>query len=734
MTMEQQVTASVATNDVAFTIAGWTVDPATLRIDNHNSSEKLEPKVMAVLEYLAARPGQVVSRKELEENVWTGTVVGYDAISNAIIKLRKAFGDDAQHPQIIETIPKSGYRLIAAVEATDYEEVDEGHVEQASSPDSNNPAPANSGLPVKPASRDLKPIIKIGLPIIVLGIVALLWLKPSEPKVEPASIERMAFALPDKPSIAVLPFNNMSDDPKQEYFVDGMTEDLITDLSKLSGLFVVARNSVFTYKGRAVKIRDVAEDLGVRYVLEGSVRRVDDNVRINAQLIDALSGGHIWAERYDGVIGDVFTLQDQVSRGIVEQLAVNLSLDEGKTDNPSKPAVAEAYDLFLKGWGYYRSGSANDYKSAIEIFSEVIEIDPDFNRAHAALAASYWQIIVNAWWQESLGVHYYEAFELARKSLRQSQQNPTVLTHQVASEWIIHFTKRRGSSTRRALEEARKALKLDPNHPAGHLALANALLHDDKPKEAERAIRAAMRLDPHYPVAYLVRLAKVRFQLSEYQDAADLLEQARKSNPNDSWTNLYLAASYGQLGQVERAQEALSLTNKIRARDGWGPVTIVSVAHPDFRWQGDKDALKQGLRAAGTPVGGEWYQLIGYVGQNQPPLIEGVTVIEVSQAKLLHEQGAIFVDTRSTWLTSHIPGSHFLEWWGEGWRFNEVSLSRLGSKDAKIVVYAFDGNSKLAMQAAALAVSRGFTNIYLFDGGLDDWKKAGYATESPKDD
>jgi len=172
-------------------------------------------------------------------------------------------------------------------------------------------------------------IWRMGVALVIIALVvaggAAYWYKSKVPQVEAASIERMAYPLPDKPSIAVLPFVNMSDDEKQEYFVDGMTEDLITDLSKLSGLFVIARNSVFTYKDKAVKVRQVAEELGVRYVLEGSVRRVGDQVRINTQLIDATTGGHLWAERYDGSLKNVFALQDSVTRKIVTALAINLT-------------------------------------------------------------------------------------------------------------------------------------------------------------------------------------------------------------------------------------------------------------------------------------------------------------------------------------------------------------------------------------------------------------------------
>lgn len=732
--MEQQIETSPEVEQAAYVIAGWLINPSTLRIHNADKTVKLEPKVMAVLQHLAERPGEVISRQELEENIWTGTVVGYDAISNAIIKLRKAFDDDAQNPQVIETIPKSGYRLIAAVEPTI----------KSVSPDlepkvSVEAATADQAVIVNvktdtshPGSR-WKLVITISAPLLLLVALVALVFKPWENRLEPASINSMALPLPDKPSIAVLPFTNISSDPEQEYFVDGMTEDLITDLSKLSGLFVVARNSVFTYKGKAVKIRDVAEDLGVQYVLEGSVRRVGDQVRINAQLIDALSGGHLWADRYDGTFGDVFALTDKVSNSIVEQLAVNLSIEGDTAVKSVEPNYAKAYDLFLKGWGYYRSGSPGDYRTAIEIFNQVLEIDPDFKRAHAALAATYWNIMGKGYWQESLGIHYYSAFELARLALRRSQQNPTVLTHQIASEWAAFYSK---GSTRRALVEAKAAVELDPNDPAGHLAMAVALLKGKDPDAAEKSMRTAMRLDPHFPPQYLVRIAQAQFQLGDYMAAIESLQTVIARSPEDSWAFVYLAASYGQLDEIEKANQALIRANEIRADTGWGPVTIVLTSHPNFRWHGDREALKQGLRKAGAPTGGEWYKLITFEsvdGEERKGGVKGATTINAAEAKTLHERGVLFVDTQFTWLNQRIPGSYFLEWWStEGWIFNEVSLGRLAAKDQEIVIYAFDTSSKFSTFATALAVSRGFEKIYFFEGGLNAWKEAGYPIETAK--
>lgn len=568
--------------------------------------------------------------------------------------------------------------------------------------------------------------------MVLVMIAVAFWLEPWGTQVEPASLEKMELPLPDKPSIAVLPFSNLSADSLQEYFVDGMTEDLIIDLSKLSGLFVVARNSVFVYKNREIEIRRVAEALGVRYVLEGSVRRAGVRVRINAQLIDALSGDHVWTETFDGVLDDVFALQDKVTNDIVGQLALNLNLEESKTLARSESIDARAYDLFLKGWGHFRAGSPQDYASAIEFFEQALEVEPDFDRALAALAATYQDIYLKGLWQQSLGLPYYEVYEHGRLALSRSRQNPTALTHQVAAEWIVWFS----SSPRRALIEAESSLKIDPNNPAGHLAMANALLKARRPLEAENSVNVAMRLDPHYPAAYLVKLALAQFHLGQYENAAESLQQATRQNPDDSWAFVYLAAAYGQTGQVDKAKDALRRADELRANASWGPVTLVTAAHPRFRWPGNRDAFKQGLKAVGAPTGGEWLNLVSRstdtteYANNSVSEVKGAVIVNAVEAKALYDRGALFIDTHIQWRNRRIAGSHLLEWWQEGWWFNEVALGKLAARDKEIVIYAYDRPSRWVALPAALAISRGFTKIYMFPGGTDAWEAAGYPIET----
>jgi adenylate cyclase len=258
------------------------------------------------------------------------------------------------------------------------------------------------------------------------------WLRPWEPKPEMASVERAALPLPDKPSLAVLPFANMSGDPQQEYFADGMTDDLITDLSQISGLFVIARNSSFAYEGKAVDVRAISRELGVRYVLEGSIQRSADRIRINAQLIDATTGGHQWAERFEGSPADIFALQDRVTSRIADALALRLTAPEQQSVAQQETKVPEAYDALLRGWELYRRTTPEDYAKAVSHFEESIRQDQSYARAYAALALIYMRSYQRGW-TESLGITRNEAYGRAKRYLDMAnEQHTTSTSRQVA--------------------------------------------------------------------------------------------------------------------------------------------------------------------------------------------------------------------------------------------------------------------------------------------------------------
>jgi adenylate cyclase len=392
--------------------------------------------------------------------------------------------------------------------------------------------------------------------VVVVGVAAgvLLSLEPWVEKMEPASMDRMAYPLPDKPSIAVLPFSNLSDDPEQEYFADGMTEDLITDLSKLSGLFVISRTSTFTYKGRAVKVGQVAEELGVRYVLEGSVRRAGAEVRINAQLIDAMTGAHMWAERYDREYTDIFGLQDEVIGEIVAALKLNLTESEWATLDQRPTDNMEAYEHLLRGYDAHNRGNRDGNLEAREWFEKAIALDPSFAAAYELLGFTYYVAFAFQWehGQDLL----VRAFELAEKALALEPNafGATMLRSHVYL-WRRQFDL--------AIAEAEAALALNPNDADGYSGLGETLTWAGRPEEAVGWIRQAMRLNPEYPIFYSWNLGHAYWLTGRTEDAIALMEEVIARNPDWPPAHGYLVAMYGELGQMEKALAAFAELTRV---------------------------------------------------------------------------------------------------------------------------------------------------------------------------
>ena len=380
----------------------------------------------------------------------------------------------------------------------------------------------------------------------------MVW-QPWAPDVEPASVERMAFPLPDKPSIAVLPFVNMSGDPEQEYFADGMTEDLITDLSKVSDLFVIARNSTFVYKGRSVPVRQVSEDLGVRYVLEGSVRRAGDTVRINAQLIDATTGGHLWAERYDGNVTDIFAVQDRFVREIVGALALNLSEDEQKEIASGQTSNIEAREAFQNGWEHYLRYTAEDNATAAEHFKRAAELDPEYGRAYSALGLVYvrgcqWR------WNKNLATSPGGAFNTAVDYLIKGEEHSSSLTKVAASQIYLY-----DGDNDRAFTEAARAVGQDPNDPEAQVAMGLAMITTGRPEAGLEFVETALRLSPSHPTHYVLARAVAYFTMNDLEQAATILGTALERDPSAVDLAPLLAASYARLGRRDEARAALLL-------------------------------------------------------------------------------------------------------------------------------------------------------------------------------
>ncbi len=426
----------------------------------------------------------------------------------------------------------------------------------------------------------------LGLVVLAGGVVWNFYFRA--PRIEPASVERMALPLPEEPSIAVLPFTNLSGDPEQEYFSDGITEEIITALAKIPQLLVIARNSTFTYKGKPVKVQKVAENLGVRYVLEGGVRKAGDKIRITAQLIDAISGHHLWAERYDGTLGDVFGLQDKVTEKIVAALAVELTSDEKENVARRGTDTVAAYDAFLQGREYYLRHTRDDMVKAVTYHKRAIELDPNYPEAHAGLSMVYTTSRARAWDQD-LG--WTDARALAEKHLQLAMKNPTPKVHRAAA-WNYIWK----GQHEKAIAEAEHALALEPNNALSHATMDAALIYDGRSKEAIEVWKKAMRLDPYYPAQHLWLLGLAQFCVGQLEEAATSFERARKRNPGlAAWP---LTATYAHLGREQEAKGVLAEYMKMR-RVSKPPTVKEVLKYFPFKDPKDTDRFAEGLRKAG---------------------------------------------------------------------------------------------------------------------------------------
>jgi len=346
----------------------------------------------------------------------------------------------------------------------------------------------------------------------------------------------------------------MSEDPQQEYFSDGLTEDLTSALSKISSLFVIARNSAFTYKGKAVKVQDVSKELGVRYVLEGSVRRADNQVRITAQLIDATTGSHLWSERYDRPLQDIFALQDEIVQKIVTTLKLQLSLQEQGYSVRKTTDNLEAYDDYLRGREHFNRLTQETNAQARQMFEKALALDPQYAEAYAFLGLTYEREWGFQWSQDPQTLE--RELVLAQQAVALDDSLP--MAHNTlgrVSMWKKQHDK--------AITEAERAIALDPNDADGYWLLGAILDFAGRPEEAIGLIEKAMRLNPHYPPVYLFSLGHSYHLMGRYEEAIAACKRVLSRNPNFLPAHESLATIYSELGREAQARAEVAEVLKI---------------------------------------------------------------------------------------------------------------------------------------------------------------------------
>lgn len=418
--------------------------------------------------------------------------------------------------------------------------------------------------------------------VVAIGLV---WFKPWQSDAERTSVER---ALPDKPSIAILPFDNLSADPDQEYFSDGMADDLITDLSKLSGMYVVSRNSSFRYKHKQASPEQIGRELNVRYILEGSVRKAANQLRINAQLIDTTTGYHLWAERFDLKMEDIFTAQDQLTEKIATALEVHMAENERERVVHRLTSNLDAYDFYLRGLSYYELYTKEGNARSRRMFLKAIELDSKFAAAYALLAESY---------SYDWDAQYDDVPNALDRSVEAAQRAVALdeglaLAHQQLG-WSYMWKKQPD----KAIASGQRAIALDPNLASAHAFLAESLNFAGRPEEGLELINKAIHLNPYHPFWYKYILAHSYDLIGRQQEAIELMKKVLAANPDFVPAQRHLVIIYSELNRMEEARA--EITEVLRVSPGY------SISEWRARARYSDPAILQrfveGLRKAGLP-------------------------------------------------------------------------------------------------------------------------------------
>jgi TolB-like protein/Flp pilus assembly protein TadD len=492
----------------------------------------LAPQVFDLLDYLIRNRERVVSKDDLINAVWNGRSVSDAALTTRLNVARSAIGDSGEQQRLIKTLPRKGFRFV-------------GQVREAREVVGPNPGDA------------------------------------------PESI----LAVPDKPSIAVLPFENMSGDPEQEYFADGMVEEIITALSRFKSLFVIARNSSFTFKGRAVDIKEVGRRLGVRYVLEGAVRKASGKVRITGQLIDAVTGAHIWADRFEGDLTDVFALQDEVAVAVVSAIQPKLLQTEITMATRRRPENLTAYDFFLRAMQQFYLSTREGFAGAIALAHRALELDPRFGLVAALAGLCHERNVV---WGYAFDPQFEreEAVRLLRLALSVNENDSETLAYAATiSAFMV-------GDTESEVEMADRATALNPNSFYAWYGRAWVYKNAGLPEEAVRSWERAIRMSPVDPQLHMAFLgmATAYIELRRFDEAIIAAKKAQRQTPRYPGPYRSLASAFAHLGRDVEAREAAARLLEI------DPATIsVWMARGAYTSKRASALLIEGLRKAGLP-------------------------------------------------------------------------------------------------------------------------------------
>jgi adenylate cyclase len=488
------------------------------------------PQVFDLLDYLIRNRERVVSKDDLIKAIWNGRSVSDAALTTRLNAARGAIGDSGEEQRFIKTLPRKGFRFV-------------GQVREAREVAGPNPGDAPEN----------------------------------------------ALALPDKPSIAVLPFENMSGDPEQEYFADGMVEEIITALSRFKWLFVIARNSSFTYKGKAVNVKQVGHELGVRYVLEGSVRKAAGKVRITGQLIDAVTGANIWADRFERDLTDVFALQDEVTAAVVSAIQPKLLQTEIAMAMRRRPENLTAYDYYLRALPQFNLETREGLRETIRLAHRALELDPMFGLAAALAGGCHMRNVV---WGYAADPQFdrKEAVRLSRLALSADDDDPDALAAaSVISAFMV-------GDRESGIEMSDRAVALNPNSFDAWNARGWVYKVAGLPEEAIRSLERAMRMSPVDPRLYQVfsGMALALIELRRFDEAIVAAKKAQRQRPSYPPAHYCLASAFAHLGRDAEAREAAARLLEV------DPAFTIS-ARMGRRRQAHAKLLIEGLRKAGLP-------------------------------------------------------------------------------------------------------------------------------------